>query len=727
MVPCTSTFLAWAIELNESLSDQRILRALLKFVMPTFSASATRRVFLLLLMLLAGVLLAPVLGAKPSELTLERIAGTGWQMAAVKLVMQLDQARAPTLNFSAKTLDLENLGVRLENLRLRCPALSIRAAGLSCEKGRYHYLHNEREHTGQLTFNYRALSAELGIEFDADDIDAKLRLDLAMSEAAPGTSLTASGIAAQTLMPILAGFIPALEDFNVDAGEVSLRLEFGRSAYAVTNDRVELQLDASKLALSNSSGQIASEDLTARAMVRATLDPASNRWRGTAELSLAAGGIYAEPVYLDLERFPLRAAGQFSVDTASTDFDLSEFSVSQDAVVSMRGQLLSTKALRLKHLAVEIEQVSFPAAYDTWLAGVLVGTPLATLDTEGSANGRFEFVDNQLVSLTIASERLNLEDRAKRFAIYDAAAEINWARRAEDISGSWLSASGGFIYNAGFDATRIDLGIAGEAIDLLDPVRIPLLGGALAIKTFTLRDYGSEQLSLGLEAELEPIDLGQLTLALDWPPFSGELSGRLPLLRYHDGVVTVGGNLEAQAFDGDISIEGLRIEQPFGIVPAISASIRLRNLDLEQVTEVVPFGRVSGRLDGDIEDLRLLKSQPLGFNASFRTPEDDDSRHRLSQRAVDTISRIAGGGAALSSTFLRVFKHFAYDKLGISCRLENDICHMDGVAQADEGYYIVKGALIPRVDLIGRVRKVQWSRLMHQLELALNEGNITVD
>jgi len=306
-------------------------------------------------------------------------------------------------------------------------------------------------------------------------------------------------------------------------------------------------------------------------------------------------------------------------------------------------------------------------------------------------------------------------------------ADVNWAQQASDIDSSFIGVSGGFIYEAGFDATQFELGIAGVAIDLLEPARIPMLGGALAINTLTLRDYGSDELSLGLEAELEPVDLGKLTVALNWPAFSGSLSGRLPLLRYHAGVVTVGGNLEAQAFDGDISVENLRIEQPFGIVPIISASIRLRNLDLERVTEVVPFGRVSGRLDGDIDSLRLLKGEPVYFDARFRTPENDDSKHRLSQRAVDTISRVAGGGAAISSTFLRVFKHFAYDRLGISCRLENDICHMDGVEPADEGYYIVKGASIPRVDLIGGVRRVQWSRLMGQLEQALNEGEFRVE
>ena len=82
----------------------------------------------------------------------------------------------------------------------------------------------------------------------------------------------------------------------------------------------------------------------------------------------------------------------------------------------------------------------------------------------------------------------------------------------------------------------------------------------------------------------------------------------------------------------------------------------------------------------------------------------------------------------LSTTFLRIFENFSYAQLGIGCRLENDVCHMDGVAPAPEGgYYLVKGAGLPRIDLIGRVRSVHWSRLMGQLEEALREGEFVIE
>jgi hypothetical protein len=85
---------------------------------------------------------------------------------------------------------------------------------------------------------------------------------------------------------------------------------------------------------------------------------------------------------------------------------------------------------------------------------------------------------------------------------------------------------------------------------------------------------------------------------------------------------------------------------------------------------------------------------------------------------VDNISSIGGGGlsGALSRSFMRFFKDFPYDRLGLSCRLENGTCEMDGVAPAANGYYIVKGRLLPpRLDVIGYADRVDWESLVSQL------------
>jgi hypothetical protein len=204
--------------------------------------------------------------------------------------------------------------------------------------------------------------------------------------------------------------------------------------------------------------------------------------------------------------------------------------------------------------------------------------------------------------------------------------------------------------------------------------------------------------------------------ALGWPPLGGTLAGVVPAVTYADGRITVKGALLVRAFDGDIVIHDLFLEQPFGLVPKLEAEADIRNLSLEQLTGAFSFGNIQGRLDGDIRNLRLEDWKPATFDARFYTPPGDASRHRISQRAVDNLASLGGAGGALSRTFMRFFKEFSYSRLGIACRLREGICEMDGVAPAEQGYYIVKGGGIPRIDVVGYNRRVDWDTLVHRLK-----------
>ena len=122
---------------------------------------------------------------------------------------------------------------------------------------------------------------------------------------------------------------------------------------------------------------------------------------------------------------------------------------------------------------------------------------------------------------------------------------------------------------------------------------------------------------------------------------------------------------------------------------------------------------------------------PSSRAARFFTPPGDRSRHRISQRAVTNLSSIGGGSgggvaAALQGGFLKFFDDFGYDRLGLSCRLANDVCTMGGVFEKDGGYYIVRGAGLPRIDVIGSQKQVAWTRLVRQLG-AIMESEIVVE
>jgi hypothetical protein len=218
---------------------------------------------------------------------------------------------------------------------------------------------------------------------------------------------------------------------------------------------------------------------------------------------------------------------------------------------------------------------------------------------------------------------------------------------------------------------------------------------------------------------LTPVSLAELSNRLAWPAFSGSLSGVIPSVRYAGGNITVDGTLSMQAFDGTVLISDLKLSQPFGVVPRATADINASNLSLDALTRTFSFGNIQGRLDGRVDNLVLENWQPAEFDAKFATPEGDTSRHRISQRAVENLASLGGAGRVLSSTVLRFFESFSYDRLGISCRLRNGICEMGGIESAERGYYIVKGGgLPPRIDVLGFNDRVDWNKLVARLKAA---------
>jgi hypothetical protein len=316
--------------------------------------------------------------------------------------------------------------------------------------------------------------------------------------------------------------------------------------------------------------------------------------------------------------------------------------------------------------------------------------------------------------------------------VYGLNGRLHWpgpggdAADAEPSSLRWDSASA---WNIPLEAAAIEAKLGGDDFHLSMPLRVPTMGGALLINRLVLNDFGTEGASGVLDAELEPIELGQLTGAFGWPAFSGSLAGELPLLQYESGVVTLGGALSARAFDGDIEFENLRLEEPFGLVPRLYGDLRLRQLDLERLTDTFSFGLIQGRLSGEVAGLEMIAWEPVAMDLHLYTPPNDKSRRRISQRAVENLASVGGGGAAaaLSSGFMKFFEEFSYDRIGIRCVLADGTCRMSGAGPAGQsdlgnGYYIVKGSGLPRIDVVGYRHQVSFSALVRQLEAITASG-----
>src|SRR5690606_36466047 len=272
-------------------------------------------------------------------------------------------------------------------------------------------------------------------------------------------------------------------------------------------------------------------------------------------------------------------------------------------------------------------------------------------------------------------------------------------------------------YGLEFGAARLPFASADGVLRVRDAVQVPLMGGTLGLRDVTIRPpQGEAGTDIRFGLRLDDIDFGKVSLALGLPAFQGRLSGDIPLAHYAGDRIDFDGGLSLGIFDGRGAISSLALERPFGTAPSLSADIAMDDLDLLRLIEVLGFGSITGRLDGRIEGLRLVDWTPVAFDARFITDAAPGVRQRISQRAVQNISSVGDASfiTSLQGQLIGLFSDFGYRRIGIGCRLENQVCAMSGLHSAGNAFTIVEGKGIPRLDVVGYNRAVNWPTLMER-------------
>ncbi len=684
----------------------------------------------------AAVMLAAALsllaGAAAAIETLDfgirRIDADVWSAEGIAVKVSLGAAGRIGVAVSIDKVTLAGAARTLRGVQIECAAVSLLATTYRCARAEARIAESLLDNKPfTLTIDYNRQSGAIRVRSaDLPVLGQRVTVDGAWHGDGWSAKLQGMNLEASSLYAGLSGAMTALPGAEVFAGQVSVTAE--ASAAGSASPTASVTLETRDLAMSNESGTLASESLAAR--VEITLQANGSAGDFDYSLSVVAddGEAYFEPAYFDFAA-PLTVQANGRVDTENRKLELAHLSyrhtgaldASASAQVSWSGKPVVDNAV------LSIEKMTFPGAYRTYVQGFLVGTPLAKLQTGGTLHGSVGITANRPGAVDVVIEKLDADDVEQRLAVYGVRGEVHWRGREHPAGpDSNIGWDGGFIYATGIGPGNMVLALSGDDVALRNAMRVPVLDGALVIDTFVAEALASERPALDFDAHLEPIGLPRLTTALGWPAFPGTLSGEIARLSLRDGVISLGGGLVAQVFDGTVRVSELRIEQPFAANRRGFATITLDNLDLGLITDVFSLGRIAGRLDGRIDGLQTVKNQPVAFDARFYTPPDDKSRHRISRRAINNLSEISGGGTALlTSGFLRFFEEFGYRSIGISCRLTRDLCEMNGLKPAERGYYIVEGRGIPRIDVIGHSRAVNWPRLVTQVRQALASSDVT--
>ncbi|MGH8516848.1 MAG: hypothetical protein ACREUE_05260 [Panacagrimonas sp.] len=490
--------------------------------------------------------------------------------------------------------------------------------------------------------------------------------------------------------------------------------------------RLDGQISARGWTWSEPTGRYATDKLDLD--LRAKLDGNHRQIRAEIDLGLPAGQAYAEPVFLDFGAAPATLLARLTYGLADGQLDVAHFDLKQRGVMQASGSIRRPDRTAPAQIAADLAEVQIAPTFASYVQPFLAGSRLEKVQLTGRARGHIESRGADLQRLALELEDIGVESESYDAGLRQIEGRLNWQAQAGEGDASDLRWAGGHIAKLELGATDLKLRASARDVQLLAPMRLPLAGGALNVHELAIQRAGRPDIAARFDAHVEPIDLATLCRAFGWPEFGGQLGGRLPGLSLQEGELKLDGALTAKAFDGDVALDGLRVLDPFGRVPRVEGDIRLRNLDLAAITGAFSFGRIEGRLDGDVENLRLLNWKPISFRARLATPPGDRSRHRISQRAIDNISAVGGGPTGLLKRgALRFFEDFAYERIGWSCILSGGVCSMDGIEPAKGGgYVLVKGRLVPRIDVVGFSRQVDWDTFVSQLGNARGAQGIQV-
>ncbi|MEJ7747244.1 MAG: hypothetical protein WKF61_10980, partial [Luteimonas sp.] len=499
---------------------------------------------------------------------------------------------------------------------------------------------------------------------------------------------------------------------------------------------VDGHLDIADAALETPDGRIAAEHLAGG------FDIDYRTRQGTSSVVLdgtLGGEILYGNTFLALGRRPvdLRIEG---TTRRGTGWQLHSIRWRDGDALAAEGNVGFSADAALRDLDLRVRSNDVAPLRERYLSGWLGLFGLSDVELAGALDARVRIQDGALRVADAALHGVDIRDPKHRFAFDNLDGDIRYSAGIP-VSSS-LTWAGGELYGLEFDAATLPFESSNGSLRFRDAVAIPVFGGSLRFDNFMLRPPGGEtgmQMTFGLT--LDRIDFGKVSEALGLPAFRGELSGRIPNARYANDQLDFDGGLTLGLFGGRVEMTSLSMERPFGTAPTLSADIDFDDLDLLGLTEVLGFGTITGKLDGRIHDLRMVDWQAVAFDADLRTDRKQGVKQRISQRAVQNISSVGDSSfvSSLQGRLIGLFDDFGYARIGISCRLANEVCDMGGVSSVEaprpaatppdaprsqtRGFTIVQGSGLPRLTVVGYNRQVDWPTLVERLAAA-SKGDV---
>ncbi|MDP2098414.1 MAG: C4-dicarboxylate ABC transporter [Methylobacter sp.] len=662
--------------------------------------------------LIALILITPIAQALDSlALNIGTLAGTQWKLESINITL-IDLTRTPQqLALTIAKLSLPKPFDDLNLANIRCTDFTWQNQALNCKQGRAD-IRSKRWQSPSTDFSFQVTQQRSTFTLSNLQL-AGGRIKITGEEQGERWQLriNAKAVEGRLLQQLL-----PLSGFELKTGKIDVKLQVSGSGGQV--DAFILKAGLHGLTGQSEDGRFASEDLVLVSTVSGQYHNGLWQWQSHVEMN--GGALYVEPLFLEAAGQEVALNAQGSWDAVNKQIDISSASYWHATIGELSGSatIRYRQGISLEQAALSLNSFNLQGLSETYLKPFLEQSALQGLRLSGHVKAKFSIHQQALSAWTASFNNLGLNDASSRVQIQGGAGTLNWSsdERLDQLSEfSWQRLQIGAIP---IGSAKMSLSSRTDSIRLLNKIQLPVLGGSIAINHFSWQAKKQQEPEVSFEGSINKLSLEQLSAALDWTPLSGTISGPIPRVEYSNKTLSLGGELVIKVFDGEIKVSNLASSGLFTDFPKLHGDLEIDNLDLDQLTRRFEFGGITGRLSGYVRHLYMENWQPVTFFSWLGTPENDNSRRRISQKAVKNIASIGGGGASdlLSRSFLSFFETFGYDKLGLGCYLHDGVCQLMGVEALESGYVIISGGGLPRIDVIGYNSRVDWDVLIERLK-----------
>ncbi len=654
--------------------------------------------------------------------SMDSLESQGWKLTGIKLLVSDLKSNRQQLTVSIDKLSLAKPFHDLTLVNIRCRNFSWQNEEMLCKQGRAELV-SKRWQSPAANFSFHIKKNDNSLTL-TDVRFARGFITLVAREQSERwqVKVQANSVQVNMLAKLLGQDLSELK-----SGQADLELDAAGSQAVL--DNLSLTAAVHGLTGQTKDGRFASELANFRSSMNASRVNRAG-WQWQSHVDFEEGAIYAEPIYLNGRQQGITLDAQGLWQDFNKRLDIESASYQHTNVVSVEASAILNlnKGLSIEDAGISVASTNLDKVSSVYLQPIFTQTALEGLSFAGQVRVEGTITNQSLTGLTGVFNQISVKDKQQRLSVEGGNGFLNWSNSQTFVQPSTVAWRKLRIGQVPVDAAKLEFLTQANSIRLLHKTVLPLLGGSFVVKQFNWQSKPQQEPSVYFEGDLNQVSLEQWSKAMEWTPLSGSISGTIPKVEYTNKTLSLGGQLVIKVFDGVVRVSNLAASGLFTALPKFYSDLEVDKLDMDQLTSKFKFGGITGKLSGYVRQLYLENWQPVSFYAWFGTPDDDDSKHRISQKAVNNIASIGGGGASdlLSRSILGVFDTFGYDKIGLGCYLHDGVCQLMGIEATPQGYAIIKGGGLPRIDVIGYNPRVDWDVLLDRLKRISKSDDVVI-